>query len=412
MKLSITLFSLSLIVLLISMQTLPYGKNNLQVVFRYDDYSKYSRLPMEKELFEMIKSHGGGALVGVIPFPYADHPKTAKEFDKSVFLDQEKIDLLKQYHADGTIEIAIHGFAHKNNELLDYRSEYAGMPIEEQETLLHIAKKELEKALGLSINGLVPPFNTLDRSTLDALKNQGFTLLSAASSTPFYQPDDLNYLPGGPYPNKLRKVVKNALQANHYDALIVSTQHPYDIEESGVELPEFRKKDKQVKLSDIKSDLTYITNQKKTELTSIKKLSSEPENLSAERLIANMRLRNSFVSKHRLLPGPLALYPLSGLHYTVKSAKDMYARQIVNASCLFLSILAAFVIIFNLILVFFKSSKKLRLPLLLTATFLLGLAAVKIYTNQFYFISALALNVGLAIILSIFSSKNSYQSKV
>ena len=396
MKILLTLFILMLSLSAASFFSTSYDKHELQVVLRYDDYSKYSKLDLEKELFQIARSKGGGILVGVIPYPYEPHANVDNNFDKSVFLNDDKLELLKNYHQDNTVTVAVHGFAHSNNELMNFKSEYAGLPLSTQELYLKIARHKLEEATGFPVTAFVPPFNTLDRNTLTALKNAGFTLLSAASSLSFYQPDDIDYLPGGPYPNRLRSVINAAIANNHYDALIVSTQHPYDIKESGEAIPDFRKNKRQVSLADIKSDLDYIASLEHVRFTSPEKLRSSPGELSAKRLLSDIRLRNSFISKHLLLPAFLGLTPISGLYYTQDASEDMYIKQIVMTISLYLAITLFIMICCKCLMMFFKT---IWLPRILTAVAILVIAAisVKIYFSGLYLISAVILAVSLSL---------------
>ncbi len=400
MKTLIALFIVSVILLIATFQSSLYRNNELKVVFRYDDYSKYSNIELEKELFRLVDSKGGGLLVGIIPFPYEPHP-AAQDFSKQIFLNDEKIALLQQYHANNSIEIAAHGFNHKNNEILDYRSEFAGLPEPEQAKILNITRNKLESALGFKVTAFVPPFNNLDRNTLTALKNTGFTLLSAASATPFYQPGDINYLPGGPYPNKLRSVIDKALANNHYDALIVSTQHPYDIKESGEPMPAFRKNSVQVSLADIETDINYIASKDTIRFTSIAGLYKENENLSAERLISNMRLRTNFITQHKLLPNMIALYPQSGLYYTLASANDMYIKQIIISGCLYLAIMLITLIVSKVMFTAFNGKTWLAKTMFFTALLFILAAIAKIYLSGFYFLAALLITVSIGLGLGV-----------
>ena len=94
MKPLMALLIMSVIVLTVTFQSTPYNNKELKVVFRYDDYSKYTNITLETELFKMVRSKGGGLLVGVIPYPYEPHPSAAEDFNKKVFLNNEKLSLL------------------------------------------------------------------------------------------------------------------------------------------------------------------------------------------------------------------------------------------------------------------------------------------------------------------------------
>ncbi len=214
---------------------------HLKIILRYDDYTLSSNAEVEQALFDAARSIRGCVLVGVIPFPRSPYPVPGShEAPLLADLDKKKIDLLKKHALQGVVEVAVHGFNHKNNAV-EWPSEFTGLPENTQNLLLSAAKTSLEVAIGLRINSFIPPFNTYDSQTLKSLESSGYKLISAGLVGQTLRSGNLSYLPGGSYPQRLKDVVLSAISKNHTDAIIVSTIHPYDIVESGTEMADFRR---------------------------------------------------------------------------------------------------------------------------------------------------------------------------
>ena len=55
--------------------------DKLKIIFRYDDYSKYTSMEVADSLIKAARDVGSGVLVGVIPFPYCEYPEYHEPFD-------------------------------------------------------------------------------------------------------------------------------------------------------------------------------------------------------------------------------------------------------------------------------------------------------------------------------------------
>ena len=379
---------------------------NIKVILRYDDYSSYSnreaRINVEKILFKAVRSIGGSVLVGVIPFPGRDYPDfSSNTKDLPLDLTQDKRDLLINYSHDGTVIVGLHGFSHKNNVPTNRPDEYAefrGLPEEQQTFLLRTAKNVLKSTIGIDVKVFIPPFNKYDTSTLKALNATGFELISAGvNGGPAIPELPIRYLPSGVYPENLRKVVMSAIKHGHTDVIIVTTIHPYDIKETGEadELPSFRS-GKQISIEKIEQYLHQLHDEKIVQISSVQKLIDDGEDLSAGRLNADLKLRTSFVSKHRLIPEVFNLYPLQGLYYKQTTSMRMYRNQIIAAICFYMS---CFLVSCVGVLFLSKWLKILRgnTAYLLVVFILIGIFSIgtRSYFSGFYLTSA----VGLVICL-------------
>ncbi len=374
--------------------------SQLKIVLRYDDYSRSSNADVEQALFDVARDIGGGVLVGVIPFPGSPYPAIgSQELPLGVDLDDKKLDLLKGYASQGNIEIEIHGYSHRSNAGDGPNSEFSGLPENTQTFLLSTAKDSLEAAVGCEIASFVPPFNQYDNHTLKALESSGYKLLSASIGGPTLRNGKLSYLPGGAYPQRLKDVVLSALSKNHTDAIIISTLHPYDFVESGTEMADFRRASPQISIQKLIEDLRQINQLKDVRFVSVRSLFASNEDLSPDRLSANLKLKESVVTRHRLLPEAFNLYPLTGLYYSQESANRMYVLQIVTFWLLYVSLALLVTLISRIAVTHFRVSSK-------NITVLAGLSVAGIFVllvksvfGGFYMTSA----IGVVCCLSLLS---------
>jgi len=322
--------ALSLAVFAVATTSINTGASpaKLKVVLRYDDYSDYTSIDVAESLIESARSVGGGLLVGVIPFPYADYPETvAPGAPPHPILSQEKVALLKRYAAAGAIEIAVHGFSHRNNVASGRHSEFSGLPERQQALLLRTAKESLETATGATIRAFVPPFNQYDEATLRALKETGFELVSAGMGSFSKSSSTLRFLPSTTYIDQLEECISTAISEGHTDAMVIVTIHPYDIVESGEKLPRIRRGHKQITLQSVLDVLKRLQKTDAAQPISVATLMTSGEDLSIERWQANLRLKQSSITQYRVLPATLHLYPLPGLYYSRGAAERLLANQ-------------------------------------------------------------------------------------
>lgn len=378
----------------------------LKIVLRYDDYSSSSNIDIERILFESAKNVGAGVLVGVIPFPGKIYPVNSGSQGNAYLLpdlESEKINLLKNYALEGTIEIAIHGFSHVNNAKQEPNTEFAGLPENIQEILLRVAKKSMEVATGLKVTAFVPPYNQYDTATLKVLDRIGFNLLSAGLAGPMEVSARIALLPGGPYPHRLKDVIFSAVSKGHTDALVVATIHPYDIIENNADLPDFRKGVGQISVSTIQGDLKQIKDLNAVRFISISELFED--DLSSDRLKANLRLRASMITRHYLLPEILGMYPLTGLYYSENAANRIYWSQIFLTTIIYGIFMMAVAFFVKKSLHIFRHRYKLTITFMgIFSLLIFSFIIFKSLVTGFYFMSALGSTFCFGVLLGILIS--------
>ncbi len=147
------------------------------LIFRYDDY--HASLGAEKDdnerrFLAAFAEAGVPLTVGVVP----NYEEKGTLGD-----DAAKLGALRDLVADGRVEAALHGSVHLSVAPRGVpNSEFAGRPRQKQAELLRTGKAQLEDWLGCPVTTFIPPWNTLDAATLDALAETGFRAYSAARS--------------------------------------------------------------------------------------------------------------------------------------------------------------------------------------------------------------------------------------
>lgn len=313
----------------------------VRLLLRYDDYSATSPMALERRLFDGLAALQAPLLVAVVPFPGEVYPPAdGAPHVRPVRLAAEKEALLREHVAAGRVEVALHGFNHQSNSVVDGRpSEFAGLSLERQRQLLALGKAGLEQALGLPVRTFTPPYNTFDATTVRALRETGFTVLSAGV-TPAENAGRLALVPGTVYPQGLKETVQRALRSQLGEVLIVVVMHPYDFAGSGADMPAFRKRYRDpMSVEAFLQDVAWARAQPGARFVSAAEELARGADLSAGRVDANVALRNVHDSLGRLLPAFLQPPQLDGLLLGTGEARRLrwalYARAGLVAIALF-----------------------------------------------------------------------------
>lgn len=389
--------------------------DDLRVLLRYDDYSRFSNSKFEQRLFDTVGRLGGTLVVGVIPFPGKSYPDGKNPFsDLKAELGEEKVALLKKYVGERVVDIALHGYSHRNNFQNGHgSSEFAGLPATQQRQLLKIGKAALEASLGMPIHIFVPPFNAYDLNTISALETVGFKLMSAGGGGPSPHEVKMKFLPGTTYPDKLRRAVITAHINGITDGLIVVTMHSYDFVESGQMLPNFRQNSNQVDLRALHRDIEWIQKRQGVSIVSFKELLYSSEDLSGDRLAANNRIKNSFITRHVLVPNLPWLYAAYQVYYTQEMADRIYYRQLQVAAGMYgVLFVASLVVPCYLLRAYPQKFIPLVRPVRVALLTLLGLIIYYTYVNGFYMKAAMAVTFCAGWLLGTFDALRKSQSQM
>jgi peptidoglycan/xylan/chitin deacetylase (PgdA/CDA1 family) len=140
------------------------------VCLRFDDYHQNAD---PETWVEVLSAYNERGIHGVVAVP------PVYEGEK---LSAEVVDFLHELVEDGW-EVAQHGHRHEDvgkgrgGPLYDDRSEFAGLPFEEQTRKVG-AGKEILQSHGFDPTTFVPPWHEYDRNTVRALAEEGFDCLN------------------------------------------------------------------------------------------------------------------------------------------------------------------------------------------------------------------------------------------
>ena len=200
--------------------------NRVRVAFRLDDPSSHSSHELERAIIERLRENRVPATFAVIPF--SDQDGSLKE------LTATQVPHLVEAHAEGLLEIALHGYSHTPYQRLpdNNQTEFAGRPLEEQIDLLVQGKACLE-AIFSRVDGFVPPWNSFDEATLTALSSLNFAYLSGGWDYRPKQIVEFLTLPHTCNLPHLREAIAEARELRRFSPVVVVIMHHYDFQESG-----------------------------------------------------------------------------------------------------------------------------------------------------------------------------------
>lgn len=199
------------------------------VVFRYDDFGNDSPRHVENALLAAFRAVQAPITFAVIPFG-GSGVGAAPDDDAWTPLDACALGWLRAAQADGTVEVAQHGFAHVDHEPASEReSEFRGVEPALQRQRLQRGRDVLTQGLGAAPTAFVPPFNTFDAHTAQALVELGFTILSGDKSGVVgggHSP--LRELPSTCTLGKARAAIAAARSSWHAQPVVTVLLHPME----------------------------------------------------------------------------------------------------------------------------------------------------------------------------------------
>jgi hypothetical protein len=211
------------------------------IVFRYDDFSADPngvRTPLrgqiwkaEQEVGDLFTKYHFPYLVGIVPGsdPGGEYGGWLGKADFSVQQDSEKVLWLRQAVQENRVEVAQHGFRHQRNTAAGHaRGEFREIPYTQQRQNLKRGKAMLMEALeGCEPRVFIPPWNAWDGNTAKALKQEGFSVLSADCSYFYGQAKGLNILPLTISLQELEKILDSGSLPD--EAMLVVNYHPVEL---------------------------------------------------------------------------------------------------------------------------------------------------------------------------------------
>lgn len=261
----------------------------IRLALRLDDPSAHSNHLLESEIIRRLQKHRTPATFAVIPFSNQD--------GRAACLEAVEVPHLLEAQRTGILDIALHGHTHTAYRRLadNNQTEFCDRPADEQFDLLSQGKDCLEGIFG-PVKGFVPPWNSFDGDTLEALQRLGFEYLSAGWD---YTPAGLDRFPVLAHSCNLPEVelaIEEARELKHLSPAVLVIMHHYDFVESGSE-------EARIDLDRLDILLALIAAQDDVELVTLAQLA---QSLGAECSAANVRYHHWRERRHwrlnRLLP--------------------------------------------------------------------------------------------------------------
>lgn len=158
-----------------------------KIILRNDDVCAISPSEQEKKLLDYLHKENIQITIALIPAFTVDVHYQDETIRKPRLLSQAKtlnLQLTKAVQR-GSVEILQHGFYHQNNrfhageQIPSTSSEFEALPLHEQVGRIGQGKKLLESIYGVAVSTFVPPWNSYDAQTIEALEQLDFKFLSA-----------------------------------------------------------------------------------------------------------------------------------------------------------------------------------------------------------------------------------------
>ncbi len=196
----------------------------IHVALRFDDPSVESDIALEQAIFSSLARHRARATVAVIPFKMRN--------GSFIGFDAKRVLHIAQAEADGTIEIALHGYSHQKQSGVT-PTEFCGASAAQQAEWIASGLASLQPLLKKPIAGFVPPFNSYDAGTLHAVHANHLRYLSAGFDGPTDGP--LALVPRTCQMLELRVAIEEARSLRTRQSVIIGVMHHYDFVESGAQ---------------------------------------------------------------------------------------------------------------------------------------------------------------------------------
>ncbi len=277
--------------------------NLITIVFRFDDYT--SNNLMGHRLLDTFRKYNIPCTFGVIP--YESDISAPQDVHSSITLQDAEI--LKNAIDSGILEVAQHGYTH--TQFQGQYSEFVGRDQRNQAQLIAKGKDLLEGMLHSHISTFIPPWNSYDLNTLQALERIGFTTISSDMSGTGARSSRLSYLPYTCHLRDLRHAIEGARRFSESDSIIVVMFHGFDfIDGSG--------KERLGAYKDFLGILDWVREQKDVRVRTMAQTVGVMRDLGVTRLLDN----GEFLSLNKRLPAHLRDKP-SGVYLSSRLARDL-----------------------------------------------------------------------------------------
>jgi hypothetical protein len=253
-------------------------KNKIvNIVFRLDDFSAVSSTDIERRIIGLFREHRAAVTLGVIPFVCAQDIADPSR-QSPLPLPADKVEILRAGVEDGTIDVALHGYSHQTAGV-SAKTEFAGLVYGDQLEKLARGKAALEKASGSPVRIFIPPWNSYDLNTIQALDQLQINIISAGWNGAAAPQTSLRFLPATTDIMHLFDAVAAARRSPDTQPLIVALFHLYDFTEVGMDRG-------RITFHEFTDVLNWIEQQQDIQVLSIGQAVDSIEDLRVNRFLA------------------------------------------------------------------------------------------------------------------------------
>lgn len=248
----------------------------IRLAFRLDDPSATSNQEVEARILDSLARHGLCASFAVIPFRGTQ--------EAPLPLTRARAQLMREAAASGVLDIALHGHAHRDVAGGGRPSEFSGVPTAQQRRLLEQGRALLENVFERPVTGFVPPWNSFDAATLDALESLGFNHVSSNLAHSPMRPTSLRLLPLTCHLPELKAAIAEARRFARLQPVVIVVMHHYDF--PGGDAPVFREP------AEFDALLAWIAAQEDLEVNTLTQLAATLTPAASQRMFQLNRLRD------------------------------------------------------------------------------------------------------------------------
>ena len=134
-------------------------EKQINLVFRFDDYSALSATALEINIIDTFRKRDSSITFSVIPYVTSGDVHNPDPQDR-IPLDATKGALLKTAFEEGVVDIALHGYSHQTNDA-EHWSEFTGLDNQTQREKLIQGKALLEEMIDAPVTIFIPPLESI-----------------------------------------------------------------------------------------------------------------------------------------------------------------------------------------------------------------------------------------------------------
>lgn len=287
------------------------AQGTLRVVFRYDDFAgdqpgvreqdslRRAIWDAERGMDSLFAARDMPYVIAIIPHATAGFGGVGQGGHAVSFgEDTEKAEFIRNVLHAGRVEVAQHGYSHRNWAGKNHKSgEFRERSFADQRQDLGRGREILLDACQLcEVRTFVPPWNGWDDNTGRALRELGFQVLSGDRYYYYESARDLTIIPYTVVPDELAGMLSEG--AYPQGGVIVVCLHPYEIVEFPAAFQRYY-----FGLERLEQVLTRLAGVPDVKVVTFQQLLQEEPQLSTDRFRAANQLWQQRVFWSRLLPG-------------------------------------------------------------------------------------------------------------